>query len=169
MYNLVKMAETARIKSSRKNWRAWGIIISGLTRQKNLNLCGGWSLTWTIELLNNFWIFYNLVNLFTTQNRLKLGPQIPTYEIKKSYSRISVLLLPVATVLLWYWNICGLLKASTETPSSGSNCPCLPKSIIPDRVVVNSRNGKKEKAYFSSSIGRGYPLSLYVDRYWWGE
>ena len=79
MYNLVQMTGTAWIKSSPQNWRAWGLIISVTTGQKNWNLIGGWSLTWTTLSQKNFWIFYNLVNLFTAQNRLKLGPQLPTY------------------------------------------------------------------------------------------
>ena len=36
MYKLVKMDETARIKSSPQNGRAWGLIISVLTGKKIL-------------------------------------------------------------------------------------------------------------------------------------
>ena len=70
------MAETARIKSSPPKWRAWGLIISGLT-EKNWNLIGGWSLTWNTELQNDFYFIDDLVNLLNAQNRLKLGPQLP--------------------------------------------------------------------------------------------
>ena len=36
---------------------------------------------WNIESPKHFFIFYNEVNLFTAQNLLKLGPQLPNSGI----------------------------------------------------------------------------------------
>ena len=41
-------------------------------------------MTWNTESHNDFGIFYDLVNLFTVQNRLELGPQLPNHKILKS-------------------------------------------------------------------------------------
>ena len=38
-------------------------------------------MTWTVESQKGFELFHNLVKLFTVQNWLKLGPQLPTYTL----------------------------------------------------------------------------------------
>ena len=72
-----RMAKTARINSSPQNWSAWGLIISGLTEQKKLKF--DWWVVIDVDYIiaKGFFIFYNLVKLFTVQNQLELGPQIP--------------------------------------------------------------------------------------------
>ena len=72
------MAETARIKSLTQNWRAWGLVISGLNRQKILKLSWWVMIEVDYRVVKVFLNFCNLVRLFTVQNRLELGPQIPT-------------------------------------------------------------------------------------------
>ena len=75
------MAEMAQIKSSPQNLRAWGLIISVLNRQKNEIWLVGGHQRGLQNLKRVFGFFNNLVKLFTVQNRLKLGPQLPTHPL----------------------------------------------------------------------------------------
>ena len=48
-----------------------------LPDKKHWNLIGRCLLTWTTWPPKHFWTFYNLVKLFTVQNRLEWDPQLP--------------------------------------------------------------------------------------------
>ena len=73
------MAKTARIKSAPQNWRARGLSISETNEQKIMKF--DWWVFIDVDYIiaKEFLIFkYDLVHLFTAQNRLKFGPQLPT-------------------------------------------------------------------------------------------
>ena len=72
----------ARIKSSPQKWRVLGLIISVLTRKYILKFYGCVIIDMGYRIAKAFLTFFNnLLNLFTAQNRLDLGPQLPTYNI----------------------------------------------------------------------------------------
>ena len=71
------MDETDQIMSSPQNWHAEGLIISVPTRQKRLYFDRWEAIDVDYRIAKVFFIFYNLVKLFTVQNRLELGLQLP--------------------------------------------------------------------------------------------
>ena len=83
------MTETARIKSSPQNWRAWGLIISVLTGQK-IPKFDLWAFIDVEYIIAKYLLIKkkNLVKWFNVQNWLELGPQLPSLIEQSFYNRM---------------------------------------------------------------------------------
>ena len=160
------MAKTARIKSSPQKWRAWGLIISGLTgKNTEILLVGGhWRGVYNRQSIFEF--LNNLVNLFTSKNWIKLGPPLPREKWPKLSAYFSGYRYPKLSFSIITNQLVRFGLISVESVSLkalvGYHFPLLIGILSPHHTCSISKEEEEEEEGWK--VGA---IRIVIGRKWW--